>query len=87
MIAPQVPDHPDMVRISQCQFDDLEGPNLVASHGLGHVRLGSMLAGRATEIGSINGAVVRTAAQAGIATPVTSTLADIIRLMEAQRPR
>lgn len=49
--------------------------------------LQDMLAGRATEIGSINGAVVRTAAQAGIATPVTSTLADIIRLMEAKRPR
>ncbi|MDM7928770.1 LysR family transcriptional regulator [Blastomonas fulva] len=23
MIAPQLPDHPDMVRISQCQFDDV----------------------------------------------------------------
>lgn len=49
--------------------------------------LQDMLAGRATEIESINGAVVLAAAQTGIATPVTSTLADIIRLMEAQRPR
>lgn len=47
--------------------------------------LQDMLAGRPTEIESINGAIIRIAEKAGIATPVTSTLADIVRLMEANR--
>jgi len=49
--------------------------------------LQDMLAGRPTEIESINGAIIRIAAQAGIATPVTSTLADMVRLMGANRSR
>ena len=44
--------------------------------------LQDLLAGRATEIEAINGAVARAAAAAGIATPVTSTLADLVRLVE-----
>jgi 2-dehydropantoate 2-reductase len=40
------------------------------------------LAGRATEIESINGAVCERAAAAGIATPVTSTMTDLVRLIE-----
>lgn len=39
-------------------------------------------AGRATEIESINGAVERAAQLVGLQTPVTSALADIIRLIE-----
>jgi 2-dehydropantoate 2-reductase len=44
--------------------------------------LQDLLAGRPTEIEAINGAVARAAAAAGIATPVTSTLADLVRLIE-----
>ena len=43
------------------------------------------LAGRPTEIESINGAVVRVAERLGIATPVTATLADLVRLLETAR--
>ncbi len=41
------------------------------------------LAGRPTEIESINGAIVRAAERHGVRTPVTETLADIVRLIEA----
>ena len=44
--------------------------------------LQDLLAGRPTEIEAINGAVARAAAAAGVATPVTSTLADLVRLIE-----
>jgi 2-dehydropantoate 2-reductase len=40
------------------------------------------LAGRRTEIETINGAVVRAAQAVGVATPVTATLADLVRLIE-----
>ena len=43
------------------------------------------LAGRATEIESINGAVCARAAAKGIATPVTSTMTDLVRLIELNR--
>lgn len=43
------------------------------------------LAGRPTEIESINGAVVRVGERTGVPTPVTSTLADLVRLLEAAR--
>jgi 2-dehydropantoate 2-reductase len=39
------------------------------------------LAGRPTEIEAINGAVVRAGAAAGVATPVTATLADLVRMV------
>lgn len=42
------------------------------------------LAGRATEIESINGAIVRVADLHGVKTPVTSTLADLVRLIETR---
>ena len=38
------------------------------------------LAGRRTEIESINGAIVRMAEQAGVATPTTRLLADLVRM-------
>jgi 2-dehydropantoate 2-reductase len=40
------------------------------------------LAGRQTEIGSINGAIVRAAERSGVATPVTAVLADLMRLID-----
>ena len=40
------------------------------------------LAGRRTEIESINGAIVRMADQAGVATPTTRVLADLVRMGE-----
>ena len=40
------------------------------------------LAGRRTEIESINGAIVRMAEQAGVATPTTRMLADLVRMGE-----
>lgn len=40
------------------------------------------LAGRATEIESINGAVMREGERLGVPTPVTATLADLVRLLE-----
>ena len=39
-------------------------------------------AGRRTEIETINGAIVRAAEAKGVATPVTATLADLVRLIE-----
>ncbi|MEH3108007.1 MAG: 2-dehydropantoate 2-reductase [Sphingomonas fennica] len=58
-------------------------------HALAHHRghkasmLQDRLAGRATEIETINGAIVARAAAAGVPTPVTATLADLVRLIEA----
>lgn len=43
------------------------------------------IAGRASEIESINGAVVARAATLGIATPVTATMTDLVRLIELMR--
>lgn len=42
------------------------------------------LAGRRTEIESINGAIVRMAEQVGVATPTTRMLADLVRMGEPQ---
>jgi len=44
-------------------------------------------AGRATEIESINGAVVALGQQRGVPTPVNATLADLVRLIEARAAR
>ncbi len=44
--------------------------------------LQDVLAGRPTEIASINGAIVEAAARAGIATPVNRTLLALVRLIE-----
>jgi 2-dehydropantoate 2-reductase len=41
------------------------------------------LAGRATEIETINGAVVRAGAAAGVATPINMTMADLVRAVTA----
>jgi len=42
------------------------------------------LAGRPTEIDTINGAIVRAGEAAGVPTPVTGTLADLVRLIEGR---
>jgi 2-dehydropantoate 2-reductase len=46
--------------------------------------LQDLLAGRPTEIDSINGAVVREAATLGVDVPTTTTLYELVRLREHQ---
>ncbi|HWJ70794.1 MAG TPA: ketopantoate reductase family protein [Sphingobium sp.] len=58
---------------------------LVHHHAHKASMLQDMIAGRATEVGSIQGAVCARARAAGIATPVTSTMTDLIRVMELAR--
>jgi 2-dehydropantoate 2-reductase len=41
-------------------------------------------AGRRTEVDAINGAIVRAARAAGVATPVTETLLRLVKLEEAK---
>ena len=41
--------------------------------------------GRPTEIDNINGAIVKTGEQWGVATPVNATLADLVRVIESHR--
>ena len=48
--------------------------------------LQDVLAGRRTEIESINGAIVAAAASVGVAVPVTATLLKLVRLIEQRRP-
>lgn len=61
------------------------------NHALAHHRshkasmLQDMIAGRASEIDFINGAICDRAAAAGIAAPVNRTMADLVRLMELAR--
>ena len=61
-------------------------------HALAHHRQhkASMLqdieAGRRTEIEAINGAVIRAAEAHGVPTPVTRTLANLVRMIEARSP-
>jgi 2-dehydropantoate 2-reductase len=47
--------------------------------------LQDVLAGRPTEIDSINGAIVRAAEQAGLSAPVNRTLLQLVRLIETGR--
>jgi 2-dehydropantoate 2-reductase len=56
------------------------------AHHRGHKAsmLQDRLAGRPTEIDTINGAIVRAGEAAGVPTPVTGTLADLVRLIEAR---
>ena len=56
------------------------------AHHVGHKpsMLQDILAGRLTEVGAINGAVVEKGQRSGIAVPHTKTLLDLVRLMEAR---
>ncbi len=71
----------------------LDEPRIRAQidHALAHHRdhrasmLQDRLAGRQSEIESINGAIVRAAAAAGIAAPVTGALADLMRILDGSR--
>ena len=56
------------------------------AHHIGHKpsMLQDVLAGRATEVGAINGAVAERARRHGIAVPHTETLLGLVRLMEAR---
>lgn len=58
---------------------------LVHHHAHKASMLQDMIAGRATEVDSIQGAVCDRASAVGIATPVTQTMADLIRMMELAR--
>jgi 2-dehydropantoate 2-reductase len=70
---------------------DIQAIHHSTEHALDHHRhhkpsmLQDVLAGRATEVGSINGAVVAEAARLGIQAPVTETLLKLVRIVE--RPR
>jgi 2-dehydropantoate 2-reductase len=56
------------------------------THHRGHMAsmLQDILAGRATEVGAINGAIVAAGTRLGIATPATDTLLTLVRLIEAK---
>jgi 2-dehydropantoate 2-reductase len=56
------------------------------THHRGHKpsMLRDVLAGRRTEVDSINGAVVAAGAKAGVPTPCTESLLTLVRLIEAQ---
>lgn len=56
------------------------------THHVGHKpsMLQDILAGRLTEVGAINGAVVEKGQRGGIAVPHTKALLDLVRLMEAR---
>jgi 2-dehydropantoate 2-reductase len=62
----------------------LEKINFAMAHHRGHKAsmLQDRLAGRMTEIDSINGAVANVARALGIKTPVNETMADLVRLIE-----
>lgn len=70
---------------------DKDRINHSIDHALAHHRghkasmLQDMIAGRASEIESINGAIVERAKAAGVAAPVTETMTDLVRLLEAVR--
>ena len=57
------------------------------AHHVGHKpsMLQDVLAGRPTEVGAINGAVVEKGLRHGISVPHTNTLLSLVRLMEARR--
>ena len=57
------------------------------AHHVGHKpsMLQDVLAGRLTEVGAINGAVVEKGRRSGIAVPHTKTLLELVRLMEARK--
>lgn len=62
----------------------IDSVNHALAHHRGHKAsmLQDMIAGRASEIDFINGAICERAAAVGVAAPVNQTMADLVRLME-----
>lgn len=83
----------ETIATAQAHGTSIDRPRLLAKveHALAHHRghkpsmLQDRLAGRATEIESINGAIVALADRAGVPVPVTRTLADLVRMGEPRR--
>lgn len=73
------------IRLDRTRIDAKIAFALANHHGHKASMLQDRLAGRATEIETINGAIIRAAEAAGITTPVTATLADLVRLLEVTR--
>lgn len=73
------------IRLDRSRIDAKIAFALANHRGHRASMLQDRLANRPTEIESINGAIVREAEQLGIRTPVTSTLADLVRLLETAR--
>jgi len=73
------------VAVDRARIDKAIDFALVHHGGHQASMLQDRLAGRTSEIESINGAVVERAQAAGIATPVTSTMTDLVRLIELRR--
>lgn len=74
--------HASGVPVDRARID--QSIDFALTHHGGHQAsmLQDRLAGRATEIETINGAVVERARAHGIATPVTETMTDLVRLIE-----
>ena len=64
---------------------DFYGEILPPTAGHESSMLQDLRAGKRTEIDALNGAVVRLAQQAGVATPINATLVDVIRFLEARK--
>jgi len=80
----------ETVAVAHARGIAVDGDDIAAQveHALAHHRdhrasmLQDRLAGRRSEIDSINGAILRAAEAAGVAAPVTATLADLMRLID-----
>lgn len=73
------------VEVDRARIDGAIDFALVHHGGHRASMLQDRLAGRASEIESINGAVAERARAAGIAVPVTETMTDLVRLIELGR--
>ena len=77
--------HASGVMVDRLRIDGAIDFALVHHGGHQASMLQDRLAGRASEIDFINGAVVERAQALGIATPVTATMTDLVRLIELKR--
>jgi len=77
--------HASGIPVDRARIDAAIDFALVHHGGHQASMLQDRLAGRASEIESIDGAVVERARALGIATPVTETMTDLVRLIELMR--